>query len=60
MAIVQREVEGHGPRIAQVRDAVSIEPQRVDEEGGRRGHVVGHDDALAVKVELRLGDHGRP
>jgi hypothetical protein len=58
VAVPERQVYGGESAVADMGDAVSIEPKRVDEEGGCRALVVGYDDALAVEIELRRGRHG--
>jgi hypothetical protein len=57
VAVSERQVHGGKLAVADMGDAVSIEPKRVDEEGGRRALVVGYDDALAVEIEIRRGRH---
>ena len=56
--MLEREVEARGPHVAHVDDAMAVEPERVHQEGSRRRGIVGHDDALAVEIEIRTGDHG--
>jgi hypothetical protein len=58
VAVAERQVYGGESDVADMGDAVSIDPKRLDEEGGRRGLVVGYDDALAVEIEIRRGRHG--
>jgi hypothetical protein len=36
---------------------VAIDPERVDHGRGCRALVVGHDDALAVEIEIGWGGH---
>jgi hypothetical protein len=57
VAVSERQVYGGELAVADMGDAVSIEPKRVDDEGGRRALVVGYDDALAVEIEIRRGRH---
>ena len=57
-AVSERQVDGGELAVVDMGDAVSIEPKRVDGEGGRRAVVVGYDDALAVEIEIRRGRHG--
>ena len=51
----ERQVDGGELTVVDMGDAVSIEPKRVDGEGGSRAVVVGYDDALAVEIEIRRG-----
>jgi hypothetical protein len=57
MAVTERQVDRGELDLADMADAVSIEPERVDDEGGRGALVVSHDDALAVEIEIRRGRH---
>ncbi len=60
MALTEREVQGRRPGVAGMSDAVTVVRECIDNDGDRRGLIVGPDDSLAVKVEARPGYHGEP
>lgn len=60
VAVTKREVEDLGTGVASSSDPVAVVAQGIDDEGGRCGLVVGHDDSLAVEFKTRAGHHGEP